>query len=105
MLRLDPIGRYSFAQLGSVTDFRKLWEGVDAVSKYQIPEPTILFSLTASRAEVEKQELGTNRRLEPFERPSKGRYDMFTQRSAPGEAIAQHPLMNRIAELIALSPE
>ncbi len=105
ILRLDPLGRHTMADLGTLSDFRKLWAAVETSRKYQIPAPTTLLSLTASREALEKQEREAKNKPDAAQELFRRYYNRSETPASPGQALAQHPLITAIAGLMGGSTE
>lgn len=100
ILRLDPLGRHTSANLEAVSDLRGLWIAVEAAAKFQVKAPTTLLPLPASREEVERQERVAKAQPNQF-------FDSYTHYSSrgntpasPGQALARHQLLTAISGLI-----
>ncbi len=100
ILRLDPLGRHTSPDIGTVWDLRRLWTAVEATTKFQVKTPATLLPLPASREAIEKQEQEAKGQTEPS--MSYYTHYSFAGRTAasPGEAMAQHQLIAAIGELI-----
>jgi tetratricopeptide (TPR) repeat protein len=100
ILRLDPLGRHTSANLGAVSDLRRLWTAVEDAAKFRVKAPTTLLPLPASREEVEKQERAAktqpNQSFNTLARYSAG----GSPAASPGQALAQHQLIAAISGLI-----
>lgn len=100
VLRLDPLGRHTSANLGTVSDLRRLWTAVEAAAKFQVKAPTTLLPLPASRDEVEKHERTAKSQPNQYF----GSYTRYgsggSTAASPGQALAQHQLLTAISGLI-----
>jgi len=103
ILRLDPLGRHTSANLGTVSDLQRLWTAVETAAKFQVKAPTALLPLPASREEVEKQERAAKSQPDRLF----GSYTSYSGSSAasPGQALAQHQLLAAIGGLMGGAAE
>ena len=105
ILRLDPLGRHASANLGTVSDLRRLWIAVETAARYQLKVPATLLPLPASREEVEKQERAAkgrpDRSFSSYTRYSSG----GSPASSPGQALAEHALLTAISGLLGAPDE
>jgi tetratricopeptide (TPR) repeat protein len=105
ILRLDPLGRHGSPDLTSAGDLRRLWLALDTAAKFRTKLPATLLPLTASGAEIEKQEREMKN--------SRNRFDDFRIRIAgrsgdgitPASVFQQHTLLNAIGNLISISSQ
>lgn len=99
LMRLDPMSRHTSPSFDRVTDLRGLWNAVAATAKFRVSPPTALLALPASRAEAEKKQAGAANQNAFY-----GIHREFgsggSSASTPGEVLAQHNLIEAIANLL-----
>jgi tetratricopeptide (TPR) repeat protein len=98
LLRLDPLQRHQQLNFSKVSDLKALWAAVDAASRKIIPPATNLFTLTASKAALEKKK-NNKPAQQAYMQIIMDRRDQQSQLS-PGVAISQTPFVRLASELI-----
>ncbi len=99
MLRLDPLGRHEGHNFQGVNDLKALWLAVEAAGKLRPVTPKSLLVLTASKAEMEKQESEAKNHQGSFNRS----YNYFRENDQPMEAaviIMQNQMIRPLLYLL-----
>jgi len=98
ILKLDPLSRHVHPGFEKVTDLAGLWNAVEAGQKLRMDPAPHLFTLTASKAAMEKKEAEPKGEEERYE--AMARQMMSWQRSlTPASAVAQTPFVQIAAEM------
>ena len=98
ILRLDPLQRHGRARFDGVSDLPGLWSAVAAAAARQPAPATNLFTLTASKAALEKK------KDKPDEQMGFNMQEAMQAEGAalsPGRALAQTPFVRLAGQLIA----
>ncbi len=100
LLRLDPQNRHSSPSFETVSDLAALWNNVATANAKCPAKPESLYSLSASKAEIEKQSTQQNQRIEQMQMEE----EIYSQESGktvtPGGAIAQNPYIQAAQTLL-----
>ena len=98
LIRLDPLGRHEHAGVEEANDLRAIWTAVEAAVKLQPAKPATLYSLEASKAELEKKERDPKSRRELAQRL---RYRVEQDEElSPAAAIARHRVIAALSQLL-----
>jgi tetratricopeptide (TPR) repeat protein len=97
LLRLDPMQRHVSVPVRQVRDLRGLWKAVEIARTRQPTRPTSLYTLSASKAALERQQAAGNRGAVPQRYP-RSFTDDATQ--APGSAIAETAIVEAALKLL-----
>ena len=100
ILRLDPLSRHVQANFEKVTDLAGLWNAVEAGQKQQAASATNLFTLTASKAAVEKKEAEPKPPEQNYQRIFQQQFQNL-RRPSPARALAQTPFIRVASEMFA----
>ncbi|MDA0991452.1 MAG: hypothetical protein O3A51_11960, partial [Verrucomicrobia bacterium] len=93
-LKLDPLGRHSYPDLGQVSDLTALWRAVEA-AKVDLPKPAeSIYVLTASKARLDEE-----KKTNPFRNRRYAYGGGEARDRQPGQVLASHNFIGEIMQL------